>query len=279
MKRKIHTLTALLIGVVVLLGPIWTADHACASEASDLAQELTNPLADLMTIPIQMNFDRNIGVHDQGERIQTNIQPIIPIHLNDRWNLITRTIMPIIHQEDIYPGQGSQAGLGDITMTFFLSPKAPTTGGLVWGVGPVFIMPAATDSLLGSKKWSAGPSGAVLTMKGPWTLGALANHVWSFAGDSDRRNVNASLVQPFVSYTWSNAWSMSLQSESVYDWASEKWSVPVNLSVSKLVYLGKLPVSLQAGVGYWVETPDTGPEGWRFRLGVSFILPTLFGKE
>nr|WP_321399298.1 hypothetical protein [uncultured Desulfobacter sp.] len=279
MKRKIHTLTAIVMGIVILLGPMWPVNHTFASEESKLAQDLTNPLADLMTIPIQMNFDRNIGVHDQGERIQTNIQPIIPIHLNDRWNLITRTIMPIIHQEDIYPGQGSQAGLGDITMTLFLSPKAPTTGGLLWGVGPVFIMPAATDSLLGSKKWSAGPSGVVLTMKGPWTLGTLANHVWSFAGDSDRRDVNASLVQPFVSYTWPNAWSMSLQSESIYDWESEKWSVPVNLSVSKLVLFGKLPVSLQAGVGYWVEAPDAGPEGWRFRLGASFVLPTLFGNK
>jgi hypothetical protein len=149
----------------------------------------------------------------------------------------------------------------------------------LWGVGPILLLPTATDALLGGKKWGAGPTAVVLTMRGPWTMGTLANHVWSIAGDSDRSDISNTFIQPFVSYTWSNAWTLSVQSESEYNWKTEKWSVPVNAAVSKLVYFGKLPVSLQGGVGYWLESPESGPEGWRFRLQANFVLPNLFGRK
>jgi hypothetical protein len=251
----------------------------CADEGADLAQELTNPLADLMTIPIQINFDKDIGPADEGKRFRMNIQPVIPFHLNENWNLISRTIVPLVYQDDIFSSQGSQAGLGDINMSLFLSPKHPTKNGLLWGFGPVFLLPSATDSLLGGKKWGAGPTAVLLTMRGAWTMGALANHVWSFSGDQDRPDINSSFVQPFVSYTWSTAWTLSFQSETDYNWETEKWSVPINAAVSKLVYFGRLPVSLQAGVGYWLDAPASGPEGWRFRLQANFVLPNLFSRK
>ena len=243
---------------------------------AELAQELSNPLADLMTIPFQMNYDRDIGPLDDGSKLQTNIQPVIPFHLNDDWNLISRTIIPVIDQEDIFPGAGSQFGLGDVNLSLFFSPKKPTSGGLLWGVGPVLLFPTATDSLLGAKKWGAGPAAVALTMRGPWTVGILANHIWSYAGDSDRQDISNTFLQPFAAYTWPSAWTVSVQSESTYNWKTEKWSVPVNVAVSKLVRLGKLPVSLQAGVGYWAESPDAGPEGFRFRLQANFVLPKPF---
>ena len=243
---------------------------------ADLAQELSNPLADLMTIPIQMNYDRGIGPLDDGWKLQTNIQPVIPVGLNEEWNLISRTIMPVIYQDEIFPGAGSQFGLGDINLSLFFSPKKPTSGGLIWGVGPVLLFPTATDSLLGAKKWGAGPTAVALSMRGPWTVGILANHIWSYTGDSDRQDISSTFLQPFAAYTWPSAWTVSVQSESSYNWKTEKWSVPVNMAVSKLVRLGKLPVSLQAGVGYWAESPETGPEGFRFRLQANFVLPKLF---
>ena len=243
---------------------------------ADLAQSLTNPLADLMTIPIQMNYDREIGVQDEGWKLQTNIQPVIPVDLTREWMLITRTTLPVIYQDDVFAGAGSQFGLGDTSLSLFLSPQRPASDSVIWGAGPIFLLPTATDSKLGADKWGAGPTAVALTMRGPWTIGALGNHIWSFAGDSDGPDINNTLLQPFAAYTWPNAWTVSMQSETTYDWNSENWSVPVNLAVAKLVRWGKLPVSLQAGVGYWLESPDSGAEGFRFRLQANFVLPRLF---
>jgi hypothetical protein len=244
-----------------------------AERSADLAQELTNPIADLVTLPIQMNLDQRIGPANDGTKLTTNIQPVIPFEISERWNLITRTIMPVIYQDDIYAGAGSQFGLGDINLSLFFSPKQPTAGGLTWGAGPTILLPTATDSLLGAEKWGAGPAAVGLVLKGPWTVGMLANHIWSFAGDDDRDDISNTFMQPFVAYTWPSAWTVSVQSESSYNWKTEQWSIPVNIGLSKLVKLGKLPVSLQGGVGYWTESPDAGPEGFRFRLQANIVLP------
>ena len=239
---------------------------------AELAQELTNPIADLITIPIQSTYDQNIGPNDEGYKLQTNIQPVIPIDIAEDWNLLTRTIVPVVQQDEIYPGSGSQFGLGDTSLSLFFSPKKPTNG-VIWGAGPVVLLPTATDPLLGAKKWGVGPAGIVVAMLGSWTVGGLANHVWSVAGDSERDDISNSFVQPFVAYTWQNAWTLSLQTESTYNWKSEEWAVPVTAAVSKLVRFGKLPVSLQAGAGYWAKSATNGPEGIRFRLQANFVLP------
>jgi len=271
--RLISTLFMFLV-VSILVQPVQAENTSGTQQGkdADLAQELTNPVADLITIPFQMNYDRDIGLQDDGWKLQTNIQPVIPFHLGEDWALISRTILPVTYQDDVFPGAGSQFGLGDASLSLFLSPKKPTSG-MIWGAGPIFLLPTATDSLLGAKKWGAGPTAVALTMRGPWTMGALGNHVWSFAGDSDRPDISNTFLQPFVAYTWPSAWTVSLQTESTYNWKIEKWSVPINAAVSKLVRLGKLPVSLQAGVGYWLESPETGPGGFRFRLQANFVLP------
>ena len=240
-------------------------------ESADLAQDLTNPLADLITLPVQANYDDGFGPLGDGWRLQTNIQPVIPFELNEHWNLITRTIIPVTYQEDLFPGSGSQFGLGDINLSLFFSPRSPSDG-FVWGAGPVLLFPTATNTLLGADKWGAGPSLVMLRMQGPWTYGFLANHLWSFAGDGDR-NINNTFLQPFVAFTTEKAWTFSAQSEMNYNWTAEQWAIPVNAAVSKLVTIGKLPVSLQAGVGYWAESAANGPDGFRFRLQANFVLP------
>ena len=273
MKRVILPVILLLLMVAVAV-PSRVA-HAAGSDA-DLAQELSNPLADLMTIPVQMTYDRNIGVRDDGTKLSINVQPVIPFEVNRDWNLITRTIIPVVSQEDVYPGSGSQFGLGDLNLSLFFSPKQPNAGGIIWGAGPVLLFPTATDDKLGGEKWGVGPAAVALTTVGPWTYGGLVNHIWSYAGISHRADVSNTFLQPFVAYTTASAYTISLLSESNYNWTSETWSVPVNVALAKLTRWGKLPVSLQAGIGYWLNSPDNGPEGWRFRLQANFVLPKMF---
>lgn len=265
------SILAVLFGLI--LATVFPKPVVAEEGDSDLAQKLSNPVADLITVPIQMNYDQDIGPLDDGWKLQTNIQPVVPFSVTDNWNLITRTIVPVIAQDDIFPGSGSDFGLGDINMSLFFSPKAPTDGGLIWGAGPVLLFPTSTDTLLGGEKWGAGPALVALTMHGQWTLGLLANHIWSYAGESDRQDISNTFMQPFVAYTTPTAWTYSIQSETTYNWKTEQWAVPVNGAVAKLVRLGKLPVSLQAGIGYWLESPETGPEGWRFRFQANFVLP------
>lgn len=257
--------------LIVLVVPVHAKDISGSGDA-EIAAELTNPIADITIIPIQMNYDRGIG-EDDGWKLQTNVQPVIPVNLNEDWNLITRPVIPVIYQEDALPGEGSQFGLGDTLLNLFFSPVKPTDGGIIWGAGPVLLLPTATDSKLGGKKWGAGPSAIALIRPGAWTVGALGSHVWSFAGDDDRRDVSLSSLQPFVAYTWPNAWGASVNSESTYDWETEQWAVPITATVSKLVRLGKMPVRFQGGIGYWVESPDEGPEGVRFTFQTNFVLP------
>lgn len=239
---------------------------------ADLAKKLSNPIASLISVPFQFNYDQGFGPND-GDREVLNIQPVIPISLNEDWNLISRTILPVIWQHDIAGPSGNQFGLGDITQSFFFSPKQPTAGGIIWGAGPVFLIPTGTDELLGSEKWGIGPTVVALKQDGPWTYGILANHIWSFAGDHNRDDISSTFLQPFLSYTTPDAWTFALNTESSYDWEHDDWSVPINFTVSKLVTLGEQPVSLTAGARYWAAAPENGPEGWGFRLAVTFLFP------
>jgi len=181
--------------------------------------------------------------------------------------------MPVLWQNDIAPGVDGESGLGDITQSLFLSPSKPTSGGLIWGVGPVFLLPTATDDLLGGEKWGAGPTGVALTQRGPWTAGILANHIWSFAGDDNRQDVSTTLLQPFISYVTKTKTTFAVNTESTYDWEGQEWSVPINAVVSQLLKVGKLPVQLGMGVRYWADAPDDGPEGWGARVVLTFLLP------
>ncbi|HVR68368.1 MAG TPA: transporter [Verrucomicrobiae bacterium] len=246
-----------------------------ANEAQDLAKKLSNPVANLISVPLQSNFDCNIGPADDGCRFTMNLQPVIPISIADDWNVISRTILPITYQNDIFPGAGDQFGLGDTVQSFFFSPKNPSSfGGIIWGIGPAFLLPTGTDKLLSSEKFGVGPTAVILKQAGHWTVGALMNQIWSVAGDEDRADVSSLFLQPFISYTTTDAWTFTLNTESTYDWETKNWSVPVNALVSKLVKIENQPISLGAGLRYWAESPDeTGPEGFGGRLVVTFLFP------
>ena len=239
------------------------------AQEAELAKKLQNPVANLISVPIQNNWDFGIGSAN-AMRYTANIQPVIPITLSDDWNLITRTILPVIYAESPVKGGRDAGGLGDTVQSFFLSPKNPV-GGWILGGGPVFLWPTATDSLLGSGKFGAGPTVVALRQEHGFTYGALVNQIWSYAGWGPQ-NVNATFMQPFVAYTTKIYTTFTFNTESTYDWQAHQWTVPLNLMVSQLLKIGKLPVQFQVGGRYYADKPSGGPD-WGMRFTMTFLLP------
>lgn len=242
------------------------------AEASRLARQLSNPVASLVSVPFQSNWDFGVGPEDK-QRYLLNFQPVMPFSLNDDWNLIARVIVPVIGQPPLVPGGQPTFGMGDFVTSFFLSPARPSA--FIWGVGPALLVPTTSDPFLGTGRWGAGPTGVVLVQSGPLTYGALANHIWSYGGDSTRADVNQTFVQPFLSFSTSTGYTFTLQAEASGNWEAregERWTVPVHVLVSKVTRLGRRPISFAIGPGFFVSRPEGAPQ-WRLRATVTLLFP------
>ena len=272
--HAVATLSHAVRTCVLALAVLATASltPGLAKEETELAKKTQNPVSDLISVPFQSNFNFGVGPDDDLQYV-LNIQPVVPFTLTEEWNLITRTIIPLIDQPELAPGFGDEFGLGDIQMSLFFSPAKP--GAFIWGLGPVFQFPTATDESLGTEKWAAGPTAVALTIQGPWVVGVLVNNIWSFAGDDDRDDVNQMLLQYFINYNLPGGWYLTSSPIITANWeanSDNRWTVPIGGGIGKIHRIGKLPVNLQLAAFYNVETPDGGPE-WQLRFQFAFLFP------
>jgi len=242
---------------------------AATDDTHELAKKLSNPVATLISFPLQSKFDFGMG-KGSGWRYTLNVQPVIPFVITPKWNLISRTILPIVHQHNV-AGVGTQTGLGDLSQSFFFSPTDSKR--FIWGVGPQLLIPTATNSFLGSRKFGIGPSLLVLKQEEGWTYGTLANHVWSVAGSNNHPDVNSTFIQPFLSYNTKDAWTYGLNAEASYDWTGNHWNIPIHVTISKLTKFGNRPVSVGGALRCWATSSPGGPEGCGFRIIVTPLFP------
>lgn len=243
-------------------------------DSTALAKKLQNPIGDLISVPFQSNTNFNYSPHNGAQEI-LNIQPVVPIHVNDNWNIITRTILPLIWQPSLQPRDTVPFGTGPITVSAFLSPARPSNGWL-WGVGPVIQVPTISSATLGSNVWGGGLTAVIVYMSGPWVAGALANNVWSFGGTSgpDGTRYNNFLLQPFINYNFGGGWYVGTSPIIAANWlvAGDKaWTLPIGGQVGRVVKIGgKLPVNLSLGVYYNALRPQFG-SNWQLRAQAALM--------
>jgi hypothetical protein len=252
---------------------------AAAVSTNALQKAVQNPIASLISVPVQNNNNFNIEPDNRTQDV-LNIQPVIPAKIGENWNLITRIITPIIYQPTVsQPVNQGAYGFGDLNPSFFLSPAKP--GKIIWGVGTAVVLPTATNPSLGQGKWSMGPTVVVLAQPGKWTLGALVNNVWSFAGQSSRADVNQMVFQYFINYNLKHGYYITWQPTLTANWEATnggRWVVPFGGGVGRIMKLGFQPVSLTAQV-YGNAVHPAGASPWGLRLQISFLFPKLTKQQ
>ena len=257
-----------LLFLILMAGNVYAEG---AKSAKDLAKAAQNPVANMISLPLQNNTNFNFGPEEKTQNI-LNVQPVIPLSLTKDWNLITRTIIPVMSQPGFTPDQDRTNGIGDTSFTAFLSPAKP--GKITWGIGPALLLPTATDDRLGADKWGAGPSVVVLSMPGNWVVGSLFSNVWSVGGPGSDE-INALTWQYFINYNLPGGWYLTSAPIITANWKGDsgnKWTIPFGGGVGKIFKIGNQPVNAQLSAYYNAERPDNAPD-WQLRFQLQFLFP------
>jgi opacity protein-like surface antigen len=256
-------------GVSAAAEPSRASGSGEASE--DLQKQSQNPIADLVSVPFQSNTNFNTGPFNRTQEV-LNIQPVVPMHLSDEWNVISRTIIPVVSQPSALFDSNTN-GIGDITQSLFLSPVH--SGALIWGVGPVFTVPSASDPILGTGKVLFGPTAVFLSTPGHWVIGVLLNNQWSVGGDPLRPAVNTFLAQPFVNYNMEHGWYLTTSPIMTANWlaaSGQQWTVPIGGGFGRVFKVADQPVNAQIA-GYYNVARPTGTSDWQLRATLAFLFP------
>lgn len=248
------------------------AAHQTDISEEELAQDVATPWPEFTSVQMIYDFSQKLGRLDRGNISTLSIIPTIPIKLNKDWNIISRTNITLARTADVFPGFGVIGGLSNIQQTFFLSP-VPKGATMIWGIGPSFFLPTATDRRIGSYQTGAGPAIGFLKSSGPWVFGGRMTQIWHAAGPTpiSGQPLNFLYVEPMISYATDHGWTYAINAESVYDWSKDKWLLPINFTVEKLVFANSYPISLGIGVRYYAASPQDGPKGWGIRLTATIL--------
>jgi len=265
MSIRVRLVASAALGWLILVG-----GAAVAQDSDELARAAQNPLAAMVTLPLQFNYNGGVGAYDRTF-FNLNVQPVVPF-VGERWNVIARTIMPVnsapVGETD------SVFGLGDTTLSLFFSPAK--SGKLAWGVGPVFGLPTASNpEALGSEKWNLGPTAVIFYSVGKWTMGGVASNLWSVAGSDDRNDVNMLTAQYFLNFNLGSGWAVGTAPVLTANWEADsgnQWTIPWGLQVSKVTQFGSQPVNLLLGYYENSEHPD-GAADSQVRFQVNFMFP------
>lgn len=247
------------------------SNFTLAQDEEALAKAAQNPLASMISLPFQNNTNFGLGSYDRTQNV-LNIQPVYPF-AGKKWNIITRTIFSVISQPDITQEDGRTFGLGDTTLTAWLSPAKAAR--LTWGIGSALMIPTSTNDALGAGRWGLGPSVVALVMPGKWVVGGLISNIWSVGGGSEKQDVNQFLFQYFINYNLSAGWYLASAPIITANWEApedQKWIVPFGIGVGKVHRIGKQPVNMSAHVYINVIKPDIGPD-WTLRLQFQLMFP------
>ena len=263
-RRLLTGIAAVLVACGSFSTPLVAAEQGSAAA---LAEQLQNPVADLISVQFQNNFNFGVG-ENNGTLYLMNFQPVIPLHVTTEWNYIVRPILPFISTSNVY-GPGYVSGLGDLEIETFLSPVKPGPFGIIWGLGPASILPTATQKKLGGDVMTLGPSGVALWQRNGWTIGSLVTQNWRVAGPGD---YNATYAQPFIAHTFKTATTIAVDSESSYDWLNEEWTISFNNTYSQVFKIGKIPVQIGLALQYYAQSLVPGQQ-WGMRINITPMFP------